>query len=423
MIEKLLQKAREKNIDLEIYQSQNAGSHIIASNDKLSKFEVFNNTNYKIKALINGKMVSIYTGSIDNPDMIIEELKNSAIVLDNDDKDEFAQQFEFEQVDVIDNEDDDKNANDLLNLVKFKDKYPNIITIDSYYDKKISKTTIYNTNNVKLEDINKMVDVYVEIVIKENGINQSVSLSFYDKDFDINNINKQMDDKIEKTIKKAYAKSCQSKKYNIILKNEVVADILNTFNNMFFAEAIRKKYSVLTDKLNKKVFSDKITIVEDPLDIDFPERKTFDSEGVKTSFKEIVKDGVFVRKLYDNKTAFRENTKSTGNSLGVINRYIKPGSVSFKKLVNELNNGIIIDYALGLHSGINTATGDISIQAEGFAVENGTITTALNQIVLSTNIFELLTNVEAVGSDLKKTGSNGGAPSLLINDVFIAGKE
>ena len=141
MIEKLLQKAREKNIDLEIYQSQNAGSHIIASNDKLSKFEVFNNTNYKIKALINGKMVSIYTGSIDNPDMIIEELKNSAIVLDNDDKDEFAQQFEFEQVDVIDNEDDDKNANDLLNLVKFKDKYPNIITIDSYYDKKISKTT------------------------------------------------------------------------------------------------------------------------------------------------------------------------------------------------------------------------------------------------------------------------------------------
>ena len=50
-------------------------------------------------------------------------------------------------------------------------------------------------------------------------------------------------------------------------------------------------------------------------------------------------------------------------------------------------------------------------------------TKAVNHIILATNIFELFTQVKEIGSDLEWFGTNGGAPSLLIENITIAGKE
>ena len=47
-------------------------------------------------------------------------------------------------------------------------------------------------------------------------------------------------------------------------------------------------------------------------------------------------------------------------------------------------------------------TGIISVQADGLKVENGVITKGLNMIILSTNIFEVFSNVLEVGNDLSK---------------------
>lgn len=44
-------------------------------------------------------------------------------------------------------------------------------------------------------------------------------------------------------------------------------------------------------------------------------------------------------------------------------------------------------------------------------------------IILSTNFFEVFTNVIEVGNDLSKFSLSVSTPSLLLDNITIAGKE
>ena len=235
------------------------------------------------------------------------------------------------------------------------------------------------------------------------------------------------DELVEELIKEAIDKeksdSLETKKYNILLDSRCTSQLLNHFSSIYMAEEINKNKSILTNKFNEKVFSDIITIVEDPTNENYIGKRIFDDEGTKTCYKEIIKDGVFVTKLYDNKSALKDNVKSTGNSFGTRNMYIVPGILDKDALLNKLDNGIYINSIEGLHAGVNKTTGDISLQAEGYIIENGKKKQSLNMIILSTNIFELFNNVIEVGNDLEFISKQGSAPSLLINDITIAGNK
>ena len=83
--------------------------------------------------------------------------------------------------------------------------------------------------------------------------------------------------------------------------------------------------------------------------------------------------------------------------------------------------GVIINNVEGLHAGINTSTGDISLQSTGYLVKDGKVVKALDMIILQTNIFELLSNVIEVGNDFKEFSTSCAAVSLLLSDITISG--
>ena len=89
----------------------------------------------------------------------------------------------------------------------------------------------------------------------------------------------------------------------------------------------------------------------------------------------------------------------------------------------DLNNGIIIDELMGLHSGIDLKSGNISLQAEGYEVINGSIKKGLNMIILATNLFELFSNIVEIGNDLSDSDLCVSSPSILVNNITIAGKK
>ena len=88
-----------------------------------------------------------------------------------------------------------------------------------------------------------------------------------------------------------------------------------------------------------------------------------------------------------------------------------------------MQNGIIIDEAFGFHSGVDTKSGNISLQAEGLVVEDGKIVRALHMIILSTNLFELFNSVIDVGNDMSNTDLEIRCPSILFENITIAGEE
>jgi len=226
-----------------------------------------------------------------------------------------------------------------------------------------------------------------------------------------------------------------SGKYPVIIEPIPASEILETWIGAFSAKKAHKGFSILADKLNKKIASDCITIIDDPLLPAQTATTPFDSEGVASRTKTIIEEGVFKTFLHNTKTARKDGVAPTGNGfkdsmempveIAATNFYIKPGQDTHEALLAKMNNGIVITVAEGLHSGANETSGDFSLQATGFLVEEGKVTRPVDQITISGNFFEMLKDVVAVGSNLEfKLGydtNNAGAPSVYVKSLDIAG--
>lgn len=420
MINKLITLAKEKNIDIEILTDECKEYEIEILNKKLQKFDINKELTYQIKAIYNGKMVVLDVENISNPDEIINTIINNANLLDNDNQNRLCDNdYKFSK-DTSIKFDINRIKNELLELDDSRNKYPNIVNIESGFSYIEDKCSIDNSNH-HMDDMYAYMRVGFFISAKKGDINKSVYFTIYDNKFDIVRIKDELDKHIKELELSLDATSIKTNKYNIILNNNVVYSILGSFTDAFYEKSIAMKLSPLTDKVGKKIFSDKITIVEEPLNDKFIVNEHFDSEGVLTYNKTIVDKGVFKLPLNTLEYAIKNNTKPTGNAGGTSNMYIVPGDKSYDELVKELDNGIIISECHSLHAGINYQTGDISLQSDGFLVENGKIVRALDMIILQTNFFDIFSNVIKVGNDLKEFSRAGSGVSLLLENITISG--
>ena len=175
--------------------------------------------------------------------------------------------------------------------------------------------------------------------------------------------------------------------------------------------------------------SNKLTVMERPTDntIFFT---GYDSEGVATYNKTLIKKGVLQTYLYNLTTAKKDGVQSTGNGYGGVTKIgigtthlvIKPGKKSFEELLQKAKNGIYLTDIMGLHAGLNAKSGDFSLQAQGFMIEDGKLTKPLSQIVVAGNLFTLFNEIGEVGSDSQLLLSSNEVPSLLIKKLQVNGK-
>jgi PmbA protein len=101
---------------------------------------------------------------------------------------------------------------------------------------------------------------------------------------------------------------------------------------------------------------------------------------------------------------------------------VEKGVKSFDEMLVDCNSGVLITELAGLHSGLNSISGDFSLSAEGYEVKDGKRGCAVTQITIAGNFFELLKNIEAIGSDLKFGTSGVGSPSILVKEIAVAGE-
>ena len=237
---------------------------------------------------------------------------------------------------------------------------------------------------------------------------------------------------IEEATSRIGGKSIPSGNYKIIINNEAMVSLLGTFSSIFNSEQAQKGLSLLQGKEGEIIASDIVTLIDDPHLKDGLGTCSFDDEGVATYTKEIVTNGKLNTLLYNLKTANKAGVKSTGNgfkssyasTVGVseTNFYIKPGEKTFDELCEIVKDGVIITEFAGLHSGASSVTGDFSLAAKGFMIENGKKTFPVEQITIAGNFFTLLKDIEEVGCDLKFPMSSIGSPSIIVKELSIAGK-
>jgi PmbA protein len=88
----------------------------------------------------------------------------------------------------------------------------------------------------------------------------------------------------------------------------------------------------------------------------------------------------------------------------------------------DAGNALLVTDLMGMHSGANAVSGDFSLGAKGFLIKNGKVDRPVNQITIAGNFFELLRDIEAVGSDLEFGASCFASPTLMVRSLSVAGK-
>ena len=302
---------------------------------------------------------------------------------------------------------------------------------ESYLACSSEKYALYNSNGLNLEDHVSYAQCLAFAIVKDGDemYNGSADKLGEFGDFDLDAVKAEA---VEDAVSTIGAGVVASGKYSVVFSTKAMAKLLMTFSNVFSAEAVQKGRSLLKDKEGDKIASDCVTIIDDPRYPDGVIKRTFDGEGVAAYTKNVVENGILNTLLHNLTTAEKAGVKSTGNAskpsyasvvgISPFTFYVKPGEATKEDLFAQAKDGVYVTNLEGLHAGANAVTGDFSLAATGFLIENGKKTKPIKGFTVADNFFEVLGKIEKVGGDLEFIGGRFGSPSLLVTDMMVAGK-
>lgn len=237
-----------------------------------------------------------------------------------------------------------------------------------------------------------------------------------------------VDKAVEAALSKLGADTVDSGKYSVILSKAALRSLLSTYAEVFSARSAYMKTTLLAGKEGQAVAAPCVTLVDDPFHPGKFSHCPYDGEGVAVCRKNIIENGVLQTLLYNRMYAGLLGKQTTGNAAGAKTieprgMYIAPGGLSEQALLERLGDGIYITALSGLHAGANTRSGDFSLQAEGYLVEDGKKVRPVKNFTVADNFFQLLKKICAISDEVEfGTGSDFGAPEVLVTDISVSGK-
>ncbi len=228
------------------------------------------------------------------------------------------------------------------------------------------------------------------------------------------------------------ASGLASGSYPVIFEAGAMTTLFTAFSSMFSGELISKGISPLRDSLGTAVFSEQITVTDDPLNPAATVTYAFDDEGCPACRKKVVDRGVFKTVLHSTMSAARMHAESTGNafkasyasalSVRPMNCCIEPGEKTLEELCHDMKDGLVITSLAGIHAGINPVTTDFSLQCSGYLVKDGVRDRSVTLITVAGNFLELMKHVTAVGSDLDWNYRTIVTPSIAFESAAVSGE-
>ena len=103
-------------------------------------------------------------------------------------------------------------------------------------------------------------------------------------------------------------------------------------------------------------------------------------------------------------------TASTGNAIrggyagtpgvGCLALHLQPGAASQAELIADIDDGLLVQSVVGLHSGVNPVSGDFSTGASGMLITNGEVAAPVRELTIASTLQRMLLDVVEVGGDV-----------------------
>lgn len=235
------------------------------------------------------------------------------------------------------------------------------------------------------------------------------------------------------------------------LSDNILGGVLahESFGHCSEADFILTNSSVLKDKLNAKIGTEHVNIIDEGT----PGLEhegfwlPFDDQGTPTEKTVLVENGILKKFLQNRASAKMLKLLPTGNARAVHyrfspiprmrNTYFAPGDLTEEEAIEQLKEGI---YAIQTSGGqVNPTLGTFLFKAiRGYWVENGEIKYPLKDVTIKGEILDLLNNVEGLTKDLQIRSSyfggcgkgeqyplpcGLGSAKILFSEAMFGGEE
>ena len=235
-----------------------------------------------------------------------------------------------------------------------------------------------------------------------------------------------------RTLRRLGARRVPTQRVPIVFAPEVARSLIGSVFEAASGDSIWRGASFLAGRLDSKIASENLTIVDDntillPTGAGGFGTSPFDGEGLPSRRTVVVEAGVLRTYLLNTYSARKLGMKSTHNAsrglagtpgIGCGNLYLEPGAQTPEEILAAIPAGLYVTSLMGF--GVNVVTGDYSRGATGLWIENGELTHAVEEVTIAGNLAEMLMNVTAIGNDLEFRGSVA-SPTLRIDGMTIAG--
>ncbi|QCI24194.1 metalloprotease PmbA [Buchnera aphidicola (Muscaphis stroyani)] len=222
----------------------------------------------------------------------------------------------------------------------------------------------------------------------------------------------------QKAISRIGSKKIRTMKTAVIFSKEVSSSFFSHLVHAISGDNICQRSTFLINDLNKKIFPEWLNIKEYPHIKQGLGSRFFDSEGVATKTKNIIKNGELKTWLLNSYNARKIGLLSTGNSGGISNWIISHRNVSFQELLKNMNQGILVTELIG--QGVDIISGHYSRGVFGFWVDNGKIEHPVHEITISGNLRNMWRNIVSISNDIEKRNKIQ-CGSILISEMQISG--
>ena len=207
----------------------------------------------------------------------------------------------------------------------------------------------------------------------------------------------------------------------------------------------RKKISVFSELLGKKIASKNVTVVDDGTIDNRRGSITVDDEGTPSQCTTLIENGIMVGHMQDRLNANLMKTKSTGNGRResyeylpmprMTNTYMLGGDVPEEDIFKSVKKGL---YAVNFSGGsVDITSGQFEFSAsEAYMIENGKVTNPVKGATLIGKGEEVLKKISLVGNNMSLDGGIGtcgkegqgvpvgvGQPTILVDEILVGGTD
>jgi PmbA protein len=241
-----------------------------------------------------------------------------------------------------------------------------------------------------------------------------------------------MGEAVQRATRLLGAQKAQSGRYTVVFDPRVVSTLLSVMASALSGEAVVKGRSFFAGRIGESVANAAVTLVDDPTDSRAFSASTYDAEGLACRRNVLISDGMLRMFVFDTVSARRAQMQSTGSavrggfagtpSAGCRALVLQPGTKGADDILASVGEGLYVQSVTGIHSGVNTVSGDFSVGAEGLMIRAGALAEPVREVTVASTLQRMLQSIVEIGGDLRWLPGSAAGQTLAIADMQLSGE-